>query len=254
MARTTAVATTVAVILGAAALGVALRDRAPKAATVASCGATTPKLTVQGTGQATVTPDLLTVSVEVDASAASAAAALASDDRTASGAVAAFESGGVSGRDVQTSGLSLQPQYAFPNGVPMLTGYQVANSVTATIHRVSSAGSVIDGVVGSAGDALKINSISFSVADPAAVEDQARARAVAQAVTHAETMAAAAGRELGPVCSLTDETQLPLEGQDTLQSGADQAAAPAATVPIESGSQIESAQISLTYSLEPGLR
>src|SRR6202789_1957271 len=40
------------------------------------CGSTVPKLTVQGTGQATGTPNLLTVVVQVDASGASATAAL----------------------------------------------------------------------------------------------------------------------------------------------------------------------------------
>ena len=38
------------------------------------------------------------------------------------------------------------------------------------------------------------------------VEDQARTDAVTQAVSHAQSMAAAAGEKLGPVCSVTDDS------------------------------------------------
>jgi uncharacterized protein len=244
-----------AVVLAAVALGVAVDNGRPAtAAAKVACSPTAPKLTVQGTGQSTVTPDLLTVSVEVDASAATAAAALAADNQAAEAAVAAFKGGGVESRDISTSGLSLQPQYAYPRGGPVLTGYQVANAITATISKVAGAGSVIDAVVASAGNALKINSISFSESDPGAVDDQARARAVEQAVAHARAMAAAAGRTLGPVCSLTDQTQLPVQDQDQYALSEPTSAGNAAAVPVETGSQTESAQISLTYLLEPGRR
>jgi uncharacterized protein len=243
-----------AVVLGAVALGFALDSRTPVAAAKVACSSTAPKLTVQGTGQATVTPDLLTVSVEVDTSGSSAAAALSANTMTTQGAVAAFKGGGVDAKDIATSGLSLQPQYIYPKGVPTLTGYQVANSITATIRTVAGAGSIIDAVVGAGGNALKINAISFSVAHPGTLDNQARSRAVSQAVAHAKAMATAAGRTLGPVCSLSDQTQLPLQSQNAL-SYADSGEASAATpVPIEAGSQTESAQISLTYLLEPPRR
>jgi uncharacterized protein len=237
--------------LGALALGVAIDNPTPTAVRPVACGSTAPKLTVHGTGQAVVTPDLLTVSVEVDSSGPSASTALAADNTTTSTAVAAFKSGGVGPPDVQTSGLSLQPQYVYPKGLPVLTGYQVTNDITATIHHVATAGSVIDDVVGSAGNDLHIDSINFSVADPGAVEDRARSMAVAQAVTHARSMAAAAGRTLGAVCSLSDQTQIPVPNQGDLSYASAAVDGTAASVPIEAGSQTESAQISLTYLLEP---
>ena len=58
--------------------------------------------------------------------------------------------------------------------------------------------------------------LTFSFGNPAVVQDKTRMAAVHQAVAHAEAMAAAAGRTLGPVCSLTDNTQptgLQLHGQ-----------------------------------------
>ena len=40
-------------------------------------------------------------------------------------------------------------------------------------------------LVGEAGNAAQINSLSFSFSNPGRVQDQARARAVQQAVSHA---------------------------------------------------------------------
>jgi uncharacterized protein YggE len=243
-----------AVVLGGAALGLAV-GRQPAAAAPArqpaSCGPTTPKLTVQGMGEATATPDLLTVVVQVDAAGPSATAALASDNTKAGDAVAAFRYGGVESKDIQTSGLSLQPQYAYSKGVPTVTGYQVTNSVTAILRNVAKSGAVIDGVVGVAGNAVQIESVGFSADHPAVLEDRARARAATQAVAHAKALARAAGRSLGRVCSLTDQSPPEASGVTNGAPGFASAGSDAAAVPIESGSQSESDQVRLVYALQP---
>jgi uncharacterized protein YggE len=248
------VAIVAAVLLGGTALGVAVVHQPTAAAAVraqASCGPTTPKLTVEGVGEATATPDLLTVVVQVDASGPSATAALASDNTKAGAAVAAFRYGGVEPKDIQTSGLSLQPQYAYPKGVPTVTGYQVTNSVTATLRNISESGAVIDGVVGVAGNAVQIESVGFSADHPAVLEDRARARAATQAVAHAKALARAAGRSLGRVCSLTDQSPPAATGATNGALAFSSAGSDVAAVPIESGSQSESDQVSLVYALQP---
>jgi uncharacterized protein len=244
------VAVGLAVVIAGVALGLTVSRSGPAVSRQASCGPTAPKLSVVGTGQATVSPDTLTVVVQVDAGGSSATAALATDNTEAAGALATFEAGGVQAKDISTSGLSLQPQYAYPKGIPTVTGYEVDNTVTATLRDISKSGAIIDAVVGSAGNALQIESIGFSSADPSAAQNQARARAATQAVTHARALARAAGRSLGPVCSLTDQSQ-------AVEPGFDQLAAPSAgnaseaSVPISSGQQTQTAQVSLVYSLGP---
>jgi uncharacterized protein YggE len=216
-----------------------------------SCGRTAPKLSVVGTGQATVSPDLLTVVVQVDAGGPSAAAALATDNADAARALSTLESGGVHAKDIATSNLSLQPQYAYPKGVPTLTGYEVDNSITATVRDISKSGAIIDAVVGSAGNALQIESIGFSSADPSIGQDRARASAAAQAEAHARALAHAAGRSLGPVCSLTDRSQVVERGFDQLAAPTAAGDANGSEVPISSGQQTQTAQVSLVYGLEP---
>ena len=237
-----------AVALAGVALGITVTRSGPAGHAQASCGPTAPKLSVVGTGQATVSPDLLTLVVQVDAEGPSATAALASDNAEAAGALATFESGGVQAKDISTSGLSLQPQYAYPKGVATVTGYDADNTVTATLRDISKSGAIIDAVVGSAGNDLQIESIGFSSADPGIGQDQARARAAAQAVTHARALAEAAGRSLGPVCSLTDQSQVavPDFNQAALPSAGSTGAA---QVPISSGQETQTAQVSVVYSL-----
>jgi uncharacterized protein YggE len=242
-------AVVVAVVLGGVALGVAAGTSGATAThPPASCGPTTPKLTVHGSGQATATPDLLTVVVQVAVTEPTATTALAADNTKAAAVVAAFEGGGARAQDIQTSGLSLQPQYSYPKGVPTLTGYQVVNAVTATLHDIAQSGAVIDAVVGAGGNAAQIESLTFSTRDPSAVEAQARARATTQAVTYARALARAAGRSLGPVCSLNDQSQV--SASENALAGAPFASSAALpNVPIESGSQTQTAQVALVYAL-----
>jgi uncharacterized protein YggE len=241
-----------AVLLSGAGLGLALTDAGAStpAPVPAGCSGSNPKLTVQGTGQAFGTPDVLSAVFGFSTTAGTTSAALSQNNAKVSQAVTALGANGVAARDIQTTGLSLQAQYAYPHGVPTLTGYAATNTITATLRSTATAGAAIDAVVNATGDAVQINSLTFSFGNPTAVEDQARADAVHQAVSHAHAMATASGRTLGPVCSLTDNTQptgpYPNAGLDYAQN----AAGVANSVPVEPGTQTETDQVTLVYALK----
>ena len=250
--RQTARRCRVLALAGAAAVGMAgliasgCTTPNASAATSPSCSPTSPKLTVQGVGLATGTPDTLTVDVSISATDATAQAALAEDNTRAAAVIAAFTAGGVAKQNVQTTGLSVQPNYILMHGTEVLTGYGVNNSVTAMITNLASAGSVIDTVSAAAGNAGQINSVSFSIKDTRDLEDRARTDAVHQAVGHAKTMAMSAGERLGAVCSLTDST--PTSQAPSGFAGAQTNAA--SPVPLEPGTQQASAQVTIVYSLD----
>jgi uncharacterized protein len=243
----------VAVLLGGAGLGLALTDAGASTPAPAppGCGGSNPKLTVQGTGQAFGTPDVLHAVFGFSTTAGTTSAALSQNNAKVTQALTALAANGVAARDVQTTALSLQAQYAYPHGVPTLTGYTATNTITATLRNTATAGAAIDAVVNATGDAVQINSLTFSFGNPTAVEDQARADAVHQAGSHAHAMAAASGRTLGPVCSLTDNTQptgpYPNAGLDYAQNPA---AGSVNAVPVEPGTQTETDQVTLVYALE----
>jgi hypothetical protein len=239
-----------ALVVGGTGLALALSAGATAAApTPAGCNSAQPRLTVQGTGQAHGTPDVLTAVFGFSSSAPSATAALSQNNADVNQVLLALSSKGVVQSDVQTTGLTLAPQYAYPHGVQTRTGFAATNTVTATLLDTKTAGDSIDAVVNAAGDAATINSLTFSFANPAQVEDQARSHAVHQAVAHAAAMAAAAGRRLGPVCSLTDNTQ-PSLLEPFASAGYAASTDQAAPVPVEPGSQTESDQVTMVYALQ----
>jgi hypothetical protein len=240
--------------VGGAGLGLAVDNSGGTTTHAVTCSGSTPKLTVQGTGNASATPDVLTAVIQVTSTAGSASAALSQNNSKVTATVLAFFEGGVPKRDIQTTGLSLQPNYSYPKGIQTITGYQVANTVTATLHDIAKAGTAIDEVVEAAGNAAQIEGLTFSFDNPNKVEDVARADAVRQAVSHAKAMALAAGRKLGPVCSLTDNTQTnefptPLGNFSAATAAGATLGEAAPTVPIESGSQSETDQVTVVYAL-----
>jgi uncharacterized protein YggE len=239
-----------ALMIGGSALGLAVVDAGGTTPGVASCGAGGSRLTVVGTGQDTAAPNVLNAVMTVNATAGSATAALSQDGAKVLAAVAALTQSGTARRDIQTTGLTLQPQYAYPKGIPTVTGYQVTSTISATLRQMATAGTAVDAVVGAAGNSVDITSLTFSFAHPGKVEDAARASAVRQAVSHASAMARAAGRHLGALCSLKDTTSGVGVTQPSF-GGLDQAsgAIPAAAVPLEPGTQTESDQATLIFTL-----
>lgn len=241
----------VGVVIGGLAAGVVVlgTQSTVAAAGPSGCGGSSPQLTVTGTGLATGTPDLLTVTVSVNVTGSSAQAAMSSDDSATASVISALTGGGVAQRDVQTTGLSLEPNYVESHGTTVLDGYSVDNEVVASIHDIATAGTTVDSITTAAGDAVQIQSLQFSIADPRALEDTARQDAVHQAVAHAATMAAAAGERLGQVCSLTDQTSSDEENVSPDFGAIASASKAPSVVPLEAGTQQESAQVRIVYSL-----
>jgi hypothetical protein len=195
---------------------------------------------------------VLTVSIDIDVTDPNAQASLVDDNTKASAVTAVLTHGGVAAKDIQTTNVSIQPQL---NLAGTITGYQMTNTVTAKLRDFSTAGSVLDSLTAAAGNAARIDSLTFSIDDPRTIEDTARTDAVRQAVSHARSMAQAAGERLGPVCSLTDQsTPYFNEAASFGALKAAGASAPGAqsAVPLQPGTQQESAQITLVYALEQG--
>ncbi len=241
------VGVTVALAVGGVALGLAATSGTSSASgpPSAPCAGSAPKLTVQGTGNASATPDVLTVAVDIDVTDPNAQASLVDDNTKASAVTAVLKQGGVAPKDIQTSNVSIQPHY---NLAGAITGYEMTNTLTAQLHNFATAGPVLDALTTAAGNSTRIDSVTFSIEDPRKIEDTARTDAVHQAVSHARSMAQAAGERLGPVCSLSDNSSsnyLPAGyGADKIASSA------ASAVPLQPGTQQESAQITLVYALE----
>lgn len=130
--------------------------------------------------------------LSVQTEAANARDALRSNAIRMTQVIATLKKGGVAAKDIQTSGLSLSPQYAYaPNLPPKLTGYQVSNQISLVINDLSRLGDIVDAAVNSG--ANNLGAIGFSLADPQKAEDAARLAALKSLQAKADLYAQAAG-------------------------------------------------------------
>lgn len=214
--------------------------------TPVACSKGASTLSVQGTGTASATPDQMTLTVDVHTQAGSAQAALAKNAAKTQALIFAIEHKGVPSKDLQTSGISVQPTYDNSGNI---TGYQVDDTVTITVDGLAKAGSIIDASVAAAGNSAQVQGVTFSVQHQDVALALARAAAVRQAAGLATQMAGADGLVLGPLCSLQDQSSAPSPPPEML-FGATHAAPAATTTPVQPGTQQFQAQVSATYELE----
>ena len=158
-------------------------------------------LTLSVEGKAARAPDLAEVSGGVVTLAPTAAAAMAANAARMTAVVAAVRRAGLADRDIQTSGLSLQPQYRYENNQPpALTGYQATNTVTLRIRRLPDTGRLLDALVAAGANQLSGPAFRIEAADTAL--DEARTAAVATGRARAELYAKAAGLHVRRIQSI----------------------------------------------------
>ena len=200
-------------------------------------------ISAQATGTVTGTPDVVTIGLGVETRGATATAALDDNSKRANSVVTVLKASGILPADLQTSGLSVNPS---TDNSGRITGYQVTNMVTATVRNVASAGALIDAVAKVAGDAVRVQQLSFSIADDSALRAAARTQAVKRAQAQAKQMADAAGVRLGRIRSITEvpETNTSV---DEMRAAAAPAASGAA--PVEAGSQQLDVVVDVVYDI-----
>lgn len=210
-------------------------------------GRLVPSVTVVGSGRASAKPDMAEVNVGVTTQAATAADALHENNDAMDRLLKALAGHGIEEKDILTSGFNVSPQYQYnQNRPPRLVGYQVSNSVHVKVRQLPTLGPLLDDVVGRG--ANQINGVSFSVAEPNPLLDQAREKAVADARRKAELYARAAGVSLGNVLLIQEYTPhlpRPMEAQPMAAM-----AGRAAAVPVATGEMDFSATITITYALK----
>ena len=153
-------------------------------------------VTVTGEATVAVAPDAAVIRIGVTSQDKTAREASDANAKQMTAVLAAIKDTGVADRDMQTSRLSLQPQYD-PNksGTARLIGFQVTNQVTVKIRDIDKLPAVLDRAI--AAGANEMSGIEFVVSEQSKLLDQARDEAIADAHRKAELYAKAAGGKLG---------------------------------------------------------
>ncbi len=160
-------------------------------------------LNVSAQAEASRAPDVATISAGVVTQAADGNAAMRQNAEQMARVVAAIKAAGIADKDVQTSGISLNPQYRYAeNEPPKITGYQASNNVSLKVRDIARLGKVLDALA-SVG-ANQINGPTFEIDQPEPVYDQARLEALKKAQARAETYAKALGLKVRRIVSISE--------------------------------------------------
>lgn len=204
-------------------------------------------ITVTGEGHAEAAPDLATVSLGVTTQGKTAGEAMEANSTALSAVVARLKEAGVADRDVQTSNLSLNPNWQQSDGsqAAVIAGYVATNVLTVRVRALETLGEVLDAVITDGANTL--NGISFGLDDPEPVLDKARLEAVRAAKARAALLVGAAGVKLGRVLSISEGGgYVPPMPMPMYRMEADMAKA----VPVEGGEVGLMASVTMVFEIE----
>lgn len=215
------------------------------AAQVSDTEAAPRTVTVTGSGSATAAPDIAVVTLGVDITDADANAAIEDSNARMSDVMDALSAQGIAQNDIQTVQFSMSvEQQRDKDGQP--TGevrYHVINRVSVKVRDIAATGEVLQAALNAG--ANTVDDITFTIEDPASLEQAARDEAIANATATAQQLAAGFDAQLGAIRQIQDlGSSRPMpQAARSLQFDT------ASTVPVSGGELNVSVQIQAVFDL-----
>lgn len=222
---------------------------------------------VSGEGKIVSVPDVAQFTFSVISEGGKDLAALQKENVSKTNkAIDYLKENGVDSKDIKTQTYNVEPRYQYSSCTspspysgtsvcppPSIVGYTITQVVSVKVRDFSKTGDVLSGVVNNG--ANQVSSLTFTVDDPTAIQNQAREEAIKEAREKAEAIAKAGGFKLGALQSIDESgTSYPYYydkamgmGGDVRSSVAMEAMAPAPTV--EPGSQDVKVTVTLRYQI-----
>lgn len=207
--------------------------------------AATRTISVNGSGQVTLAPDVAYVYIGVHSQSDNVADALSQNNDKAQAVSGSLKELGIDPKDIQTSSFNVYPQQQMDQqGQVTGTLYNVDNTIYVTVRDLQNMGKLLDTVVRSG--ANSINGVTFDVLDKSKALSEARKLAVDSAHSQAEEMAQNAGVSLGDLQTMS----VFASNQPTpVYENKGGAAMDAAQVPVSAGQIIIRVEVSATYMI-----
>lgn len=203
------------------------------------------RLDVTATGDVMRVPDVAVISAGVVARSANAVGALQETANRMSQVLGALKRAGVDEKDIQTSNVSLNPEYRYPeNQAPQLVGYTATNNVTVRFRDIGASGKILDALV--AQGANQINGPTLVVDKPEAALDEARVKAIAAARARAALYARNLGLRIVRVVAVSEQSEFPVQPMPVLMGARMQSAG----TKIEPGQQKLQVSVAMTFELQ----
>jgi uncharacterized protein YggE len=205
-------------------------------------------LSVAGTGDANLEPDIAYIYIGVHTEKLTAAEAVAENTTQTETVIQAIKDFGVDAKDIRTMNFSIWPMDKYDPQSGIATGektYAVDNTVYVTVRKLDTLGDLLDTVI-QAG-ANTVNNIQFDVADKDEALKAARADAVKDAQAKAQELAEASGLTLGEIQTIGFSDSVPYPVFDGRGGGG---GAAEAAVPIQPGQLTFTVVVNATYEVK----
>jgi uncharacterized protein YggE len=161
-----------------------------------------PQIAVAARGEIHVAPDRANIQISVQTRAATAAAAANENATKQSAVIAALRALGLSADQISTINYNVYPEQRYePNKEPVIIGYNVTNTLSIDVRKLSQVGPVIDAALSKG--ANMITSLQFYASNTEDARRTAIASAVQKARADAEAAARAAGGTVGDLLEIT---------------------------------------------------
>ena len=202
---------------------------------------------MQGQGKAFAVPDIAILSVEISQEGADLDPILIQVRKQMNKVLEAVKGQGIADKDVQTAFFQVRPKYeADKRSNPHRVGFVVTNRASVKVRDLKKAGKVLT-VVLNAG-ATTVDGPNFELDNPQAAEREALVAATQDARAKAQTVAEAAGVQLGEIMTIAPQSVTwpspprPMMLRAAMNEGA-------AEEPLAAGEQTLTGFVTLTYSI-----
>ena len=167
----------------------------------APAAAILPQIVVTGHGEIKVSPDRATIQIAVQTRAPTAAEAASQNATKQQAVLTALRALGLTNDQLSTVNYQVYPEQRYEQGKdPVITGYNVTNTVVADIRKIDQVGKVIDAAL-SHGSNL-ISSLQFYSSNTQVARRAAIGSAIENARADADAAARAAGGSLGSLIEI----------------------------------------------------
>jgi uncharacterized protein YggE len=173
----------------------------------AQADASVRSISVAGEAERRVAPDMAELRVEVVTEGENAADARAEADGITTRALAVLRGAGISDRDIDTTGLSVSPQFRWlkEEGRQQLTGYRVSRSIELRLLELDRLGDVLIQLNDAGINQMQTPRLGLQ--NEEMVYQEVLAAAAENARVRAQTVAEALGEELGAVLSVSTQRE-----------------------------------------------
>ena len=202
------------------------------------------RLTVQGSATVSVKADYATLSIGVQTDDTTVALSQNANAAAMNAVLAALHAMGIDKDDITTSSFNV---YSYDDSSLLTkksTKYHVTNMLTVTVRDLTLIGTVID--TATAAGANVLGGLSFESTARNEAYQKAMTRAVEDAKTKAQVLAAAAGKTLGELLSIETNGNYSYAGATNYYA----MDAKEASTTIVSGDTLVSASVTLVYSFQ----